>query len=87
MREARTRAGEVVVLSGKQLFIHSSQFHVWTNVNHFNYVFHVCRQLINNMDRKAFAVCALGSAETKEECSSDYSISSKNDGILLFIYP
>ena len=60
----------------KQLFIHSSQFHVWPNVNDFNYVFYACPQLFNDVAGKSF-----GGAGIKEECSSDNSKCFKDEGI------
>ena len=83
MRQARTRAGQVVLSSGKQLLLHSSQFHVWVNVNDFNSVFYSCPQVINDVDCNLFGACdfeGFESAEIKEEGSLDCSNCIKNEG-------
>ena len=70
----------MVLPSVKRLFFHSNQFHVWVSMIGFNFVFHACPQMINDVDCKLFGVCDFGCAEIKDECSLDFSNCIKNEG-------
>ena len=90
MRQARTRAGEVVLPSGKLLFIRSNHFHAGAYVNYFNYVFYAFPQIISDEDCDPVGVWASGDAEVRDECSLDSSRCFKNEGTfavhLVFVF-